>query len=669
MTNHLYLRLAINNIRSNRRFYLPFLLTAALTTACFYMLSAIALNPGHPGGETTALVLNFGVITIGLFAVIFLFYANSFLIKRRKKELGLYNILGMEKRHIARVLVWESLISVVIAVGGGLLVGLLLFRLMFLLLLNLTHMDVTFSAAVQPVVVVLTLLVFCAIFVLLLLANLRQVAFSKPIELLRGGSVGEKEPKVKWPLVVIGVPALAAGYTIAIVVKDVGSAVTLFFVAVLLVIIGTYCLFVAGSIAVLKFMKSRKHFYYKAGNFVSVSGMLYRMKQNAVGLANICILSTMVLVVVATTVSMYAGIDDVIQEGYPHDISMEFFAPRENSRTEVEQLIADSEAATGITIQKAGFYAPMTRNWQMNGADFTNATSIDDAQDFAYVCLMSAEDWESLIGQHYDLTGNEIALGEVAGSLPDQISFNGEPFTVKARFDTFPEDAPLASYVYNNLFYVIVADDATLVHLDHVYNEDDETDTRTTMSTDRLYLDVGGTEEEAKTFGEDFIARVLAINTGTDDAPFDGISYTTKAANVETIYGLYGGFLFLGIFLGGLFLMATVLIIYYKQIIEGYDDRARFEIMQKVGMDKKLISASIRSQVLTMFLLPLAVAALHLCFAFPMLSHMLAGFRLTNIGLFLGCTGATFAAFVVVYLLVYVITSRVYYKTVSAPAN
>lgn len=671
MTNHLYLRLAINNIRNNRRFYLPFLLTAALTAACFYILSAIALNPGHPGGETTALILRLGIIVVGLFALIFLFYANSFLIKRRKKELGLYNILGMEKRHIARVLTWESLISVVVAVGSGLLAGMLLFRLMFLLLLNLTRMDVTLSAAIQPGVIVLTLLVFCAIFALLLLANLRQVAFSKPIELLRGSNTGEKEPKVKWPLVVLGVLCLAGGYTIAVVVKDVGTAVLLFFVAVLLVIIGTYCLFVAGSIAILKFMKSRKHFYYKSGNFVSVSGMLYRMKQNAVGLANICILSTMVLVVISTTVSLYAGMTDAVNAHYPHDITMEFFAPRENCRTDVEQIIADSEAETGISVRKTTLYAPFVANWQMDGSDFLSPTiaSDDSTLSFAYLCLITADDWESLTGQHYDLTGNEVALGEVADTLPDSFSFHGEPFTVKTRFDDFPADAPLADFAYSPLYYIIVSDDATLVHLDHVYSDDDETDTRTTMPTINLALDLDGTEEENRTFTDAFTARMLAVDTDSASSPFDGLSYRTKSYNLAEIYSLYGGFLFIGIFLGGLFLMATVLIIYYKQIIEGYDDRARFEIMQKVGMDKKLISASIRSQVLTMFLLPLAVAALHLCFAFPLLSHLLEGMMLTNIRLFLGCTAATFAAFVLVYLLVYVITSRVYYKIVSMPAT
>ena len=360
---------------------------------------------------------------------------------------------------------------------------------------------------------------------------------------------------------------------------------------------------------------------------------------------------------------------DISRSVYPHDISMQLFAPQENCRTEVEQLIAESEAATGVSVQKTTFCAPMTRNWQKDGADFINLNSGDIDQTLAYVCLMSAADWESLTGQHYDLTGNEVALGEVAGSLPDQISFNGEQFTVKTRFDDFPEDAPLSGYVYNDLYYVIVADDATLVHLYHIYNEEDKTDIRTTMPLDVLYLDIGGTEEENKAFSDDFTARILAENTGTDDAPFDGISYRTKAADIEDVYGLYGGFLFIGIFLGGLFLMATVLIIYYKQIIEGYDDRARFEIMQKVGMDKKLISSSIRSQVLTMFLLPLAVAAMHLCFAFPLLSRVLAAMQLTYVHLFLGCTAVTFAAFVVVYLLVYVVTSRVYYKTVSAPTN
>ncbi len=323
----LYLRLAASNIKNNRRFYLPFLLTAVMTVACFFILCSVGLSQTLPGGQTVILVMRFGVIVVAIFSVIFLYYTNSFLIKRRKKELGLYNILGMEKRHIAKVMLWETLFSALIAIGGGLIAGILLDRLMFLLLLNLIHFDVGMTYALQPAVIAITAALFGGIFVLLLLSNLAQVVIAKPIELLRGGNVGEKEPKTRWLLVVIGVLTLGIGYYIALTTTQIVMAVGVFFVAVILVIIGTYCLFLAGSIAVLKLLKKRKNYYYKANHFISVSGMLYRMKQNAVGLANICILSTMVLVTVACTVSLYAGLNGIIESSYPHDITASFFAP------------------------------------------------------------------------------------------------------------------------------------------------------------------------------------------------------------------------------------------------------------------------------------------------------------------------------------------------------
>ena len=611
--------------------------------------------------------MRFGVIVVAIFSVIFLYYTNSFLIKRRKKELGLYNILGMEKRHIAKVMLWETLFSALIAIGGGLIAGILLDRLMFLLLLNLIHFDVGMAYALQPAVIALTAALFGGIFVLLLLSNLAQVVIAKPIELLRGGNVGEKEPRTRWLLVVIGVLTLGVGYYIALTTTQIVMAVGLFFVAVILVIIGTYCLFLAGSIAVLKLLKKRKNYYYRANHFISVSGMLYRMKQNAVGLANICILSTMVLVTVACTVSLYAGLNDVIETSYPHDISASFFAPTEQCRAGIEDVIAETEQETGISVENYILYPALTGNWLMDGSEVV-APSAGGEQNvdlnYGYFCMMTAADWETLSGRHYELSGHEVALGEMAGSLPDRFTVMGEEFSVKDRFTDVPADGPLSNFVADNIFYIVVPDNDMLIHLNQVYNGDNASDSPGTLPTMRLNLDIGGTEEQNKAFTDCFVSRLTAPSG--ESASFDGLGYNTKSGNLEMIYSLYGGFLFLGILLGILFLMATVLIIYYKQIIEGYDDRARFEILQKVGMDKKLIAASVRSQILTMFLLPLGVAALHLAVAFPLLTRVLKAMMLNNTPLFLTCTLATFGAFAAVYLVVYAFTSRVYYRIVSS---
>lgn len=672
MTRHLYLRLAIRNMRNHRRFYLPFLLAAAMTAASFYMILAIILNPGRPGGFTTKEILSFGAVVIALFSLIFLFYTNSFLIRRRKKELGLYNILGMEKRHIAKVLLWESVFSFLLAAGGGLLLGLLLFRLIFLLLVNTIHTGISFTSALVPGALGFTALLFLAIFALLLLANLRQVAFTKPIELLHSDTTGEKEPRVNWLLVILGVLSLAAGYAIALWVKDIGYAVVLFFLAVLLVILGTYCLFTGISIAVLKFLKSRKTFYYKANHFVSISGMLYRMKQNAVGLANICILSTMVLVTLSTTISLYGGINDILRATYPHDITISLQSPTGDCRAQVEEIIAQTEQDTGASVKKAVDYYNYTQEWLMDGdrflSCFSDEAAASSSMTIARICIMTASDWETLSGEHYDLTGNEVALGRVAGSLGNSFSILDESYTVKFQITDFPPDAPLANYTTPNLYYIVVSDFSVLQHIcaqEAQYIGDTDS-----SGLPYLYfcLDLEGTDAQKQLFSSTLQSRIFGSDSPLSSQSYSG-SFLNRSENVDSTYAFYGSFLFIGLFFGALFLMATVLIIYYKQIMEGYDDRSRFEILQKVGMDRRLISSSVRSQVLTMFLLPLGVSAMHLAFAFPMLSLVLKGFCLTNTVLFLRYTILTFAAFAAVYLIVYCITSRVYYKTISAPTE
>ena len=667
MRHHLYLRLAVGNIKNNRRFYLPFLFTAALTVVCFFIMSSIGVNQTLPGGNTVQIVMHMGVIIVGLFSVIFLYYTNSFLIKRRKKELGLYNILGLEKRHIAAVLTLETVLSALLSIGSGLIIGVLLDRLMFLVLRNLLAFDVTMTYAFHWQSVTWTVIVFAAIFLLLLLANLVQVGRAKPIELLRGGEVGEKEPRVKWPLVVIGLLALGSGYYIAVTTESVIAALGLFFVAVVLVIIGTYCLFLAGSIAVLKVMKRNKGYYYKVRHFVSVSGMLYRMKQNAVGLANICILSTMVLVTVSTTVNLYGGVTDILERRFPYDIDTQFYNAAEPVKDYVRTALNEEVEAAGLAVTETTDYETLTIALVMDGNTLIADNSSENYSQGAYIQIFTREGYAAVTGyQVGELGEHEVAAYVQDGALPETFNLMGEDYTVKEWMTVAPEDGELAGFL-GNTFYIVVRDDVVLERIYQTQLAADGENYYASSMDWEFSVNLSGTEVQKAALADRFQARFetdqLTLNDGSS-YPIEWVS-TVRQDNISDAYSLYGSFLFLGILLGLLFLMATVLIIYYKQIIEGYDDRSRFQIMRQVGMDKKLISSSVRSQVLTMFLLPLGMAAVHLCFAFPLLTRVLKALMLDNVSVFFWCTLITFAAFVVVYVLVYAITARVYYRTVS----
>ena len=667
MRHHLYLRLAVGNIKNNRRFYLPFLFTAALTVVCFFIMSSIGVNQTLPGGNTVQIVMHMGVIIVGLFSVIFLYYTNSFLIKRRKKELGLYNILGLEKRHIAAVLTLETVLSALLSIGSGLIIGVLLDRLMFLVLRNLLAFDVTMTYAFHWQSVTWTVIVFAAIFLLLLLANLVQVGRAKPIELLRGGEVGEKEPRVKWPLVVIGLLALGSGYYIAVTTESVIAALGLFFVAVVLVIIGTYCLFLAGSIAVLKVMKRNKGYYYKVRHFVSVSGMLYRMKQNAVGLANICILSTMVLVTVSTTVSLYGGVTDILERRFPYDLEAHFYNAAEPVKEYVRTALNEEVEAAGLEVTETTDYEALTIALVMDGNTLIADNSSENYSQGAYIQIFTREGYAAVTGyQAGELGEHEVAVYVQDGMLPESFNLMGEDYTVKEWMTVAPEDGELAGFL-GNTFYIVVRDDVVLERIYQAQLAANGENYYASSMDWEFSVNLSGTEVQKAALADRFQARFetnqLTLNDGSS-YPIEWVS-TVRQDNISDAYSLYGSFLFLGILLGLLFLMATVLIIYYKQIIEGYDDRARYQIMRQVGMDKKLISFSVRSQVLTMFLLPLGMAAVHLCFAFPLLTRVLKALMLDNVSVFFWCTLITFAAFVVVYVLVYAITARVYYRTVS----
>ena len=645
MRNTFYLRLALRNIHKNGRFYFPFLLTSVITAAIFFILCNLSLSEDLPGGGYMTMLMGMGTWVVAVFCAIFLFYTNSFLIRRRKKELGLYDVLGMEKRHIARVLFRETAVSFLISIGGGLLFGMVLNKLACLLLLNIIHFDVDLTLPIRPAAVILTVLLFLAVFLLLFLFNLRQVRKSNPIELLHGENVGEKEPKVKVLLVVIGVLSLGAGYALSLLMTELQTVVAFFFVPVILVIIGTYCLFTAGSIAVLKAMKKKKSYYYQPQHFISVSGMLYRMKQNAAGLASICVLSTMVLVILSTTVSLYAGMKDVMDYRYPTNTHIASADISEQGKNTVYQAVEQTEAETGLSVKPAESYVSLASTMYREGNTFQT-----EGGSMVYTVFLNEKDYTELTGKTLGLAEGETVLYASGTYEDDDAVILGRDYRIRDRLEENP--AGKLSYIMNTTFVFVLPDDG---FREQVGKELTKAYGMTIVPLFHCYFDVAGSDEEVLSFYH----RLVEVSPGETDIE-------CRQDNVDDFYVLYGGFLFIGLFLGVTFLMATVLIIYYKQIIEGYEDHGRFDIMRRVGMEKSLIRASVKSQVLTMFALPLLAAAVHLVFAFPLLSRMLHALNLTNIPLFIGCTAATFAAFAVFYVVTYLLTARAYYAVVSS---
>jgi len=596
--------------------------------------------------------------------------------KRRKKELGLFCVLGMEKRHLAKIQLYETLMIAVISIGGGLLIGILFSKLILLLLFKLVHLDVPFGFHISPMAMILTALLFGAIFLLTLLTNLIRVGRAKPIELLRGGQVGQKEPKTKWLLAIVGVLALGAGYTIAIVVQSPLDAIFFFFVAVLLVILGTYCLFTAGSIVLLKLLRRRKGYYYRTKHFISVSGMIYRMKQNAVGLANICILSTMVLVTVSTTVALYAGMEDILTSRYPHDISVTLVGEEEGLLDETTltadtQTVRQAAEIQGMPITYLAGYQKLSFTMNREGDDFTAAGDNFIQSKKPVLLFITAGQYEKLTGEKVELAEDEVLCYSSRKELGDSFRLLGQNYRVKEHLESFPIGKDYVSWVERHCF--VVADDAVF---QGIYAQEKEAYPGEYSSPGaQIDLDLEGTDEQILACYYKISEAVADATTETgtyieEDGIESEYTYSTaftecRQAAAADFYQLYGGFLFLGIFLGLLFLMATILIIYYKQITEGYDDKERFAIMQQVGMSRAEVKSAIRSQVLTVFFLPLIAAGIHIVFAFSIITKLLAVLNLTNIALFVWCSVGTIAVFALVYGIVYALTARAYYRIVS----
>lgn len=664
MNKGFYFKLAADNIKKNSKTYVPFMLTCIITAAMFYIVTSLSNNPGintMRGSSFIVAFMDIGSAVIAIFSVIFLFYTNSFLLKRRKKEFGLLNVLGMEKKHISAVIFLEVLYTAVISLVLGIAGGILLDKLMYLLIANLLDVEVALGFYVSGGAILTSVILFGAIFFFIFLNSLRQIHFSKPVELLRGGSVGEKEPKTRWLMAFLGLACLAAGYYISITINNIAEAFALFFLAVILVIAGTYMLFTAGSVFLLKALRKNKRYYYKTKHFISVSGMIYRMKQNAVGLANICILSTMVLVMLSSTSCLMIGMNDILNESYPYDMTLvtrrmylgEDKEEKQKAFDEEMELLKEYEKEINRVNVFDVFEAVVY--FDGNKADFAG----DYSAEITVTYFVTAEDYNKAFDADISLAPDEIAA---APKKPDSKTFAydsfdlfGKEFKVKERLGYFSvknnqEDAVAETAV------IVLSDLEAMRYISERYCENMGLEEIGLRSSRMLNVCFDADEERQYS---------VLLPEISERINHSFVTVTSRARGKYDFLNLYGGLFFLGMFLGTLFIMAAVLIIYYKQISEGYDDQKRFGIMQSVGLGKSEVRASIHSQVLTVFFLPLIAAGIHMLAAFPILKKLLEGLNMSNTPLFIGCAFVCFLVFAVFYVAVYLITARAYYKIVS----
>lgn len=671
MHKGIFSRLAKQNIRNNKSTYIPYIITCIFCIAMIYMMEFLrdcpTLDQAVRQADEVRMIVFTGEIVVEIFCIIFLIYSNSFLMKRRQKEIGLYNILGLERNHIGIVMFLETIITSIGSLAGGIAAGIIGSKLALLLLLKLLHIPSVLGFYISVKGIFTCLFMFGIIFLMILFLNLAKIHLSRPVELLRGNNTGEKEPVVKWLMALIGFICLGAGYYLAVTTESPIKAITIFLLAVILVMAGTYLLFTAGSIVILKFLRRRKSFYYRTGNFISISGMLYRMKQNAIGLASICILSTGVLLMIAMTVSIYFGMNDIMLNRYPYDVDMSVTSiSEEECQTAIEafeKAIADNKVPVEKSVEE--IYLDIVCSKNGDQILIKPANTIRNSDSVLVLSLLDQAEYERLTGISANLNDGEIFAWYPSAVQKDSVTVDETEFTVKKWLDKNPltcgEDA--------------VSDNAVLVVTDEDFKKFDEMRTEMYKGvssapagedlTLHLGLDITGSETDKIDFGTSVMEVVKDLKKNGGLSENSWITSGIRQQEYESYYADNGSLLFIGIFLGSLFLMGTAMIIYYKQISEGYEDQKRFEIMQKVGLSRREVRSSVRRQILMVFFLPLLMAMLHITMAFPMIRRMLLLFGMTNTKLFIGCTAGTVLIFAVVYGLIYLMTARSYYHIVE----
>lgn len=667
MRNSFYFRLALTNIKKHARSYVPYIITCVITIAMFYIIKSLAFNlDKNLSSISAATSMSLGSIVVAIFAIIFLFYTNSFLLKKRKKEFGLYNILGMEKKHMSALIATESLIISVISLVLGLIIGIALDKLIFMIVIKLLDGQSPLGFTIIPEAILHTVVLFCIIFAAILLNSVRIVYTTKTIDLLHGSNTGEKEPKTKWLLAILGVLCLGGGYTISIISKNPVSAIGLLFIAIVLVVIGTYFIFVAGIIALLKLLRKNKGFYYKTSHFISISGMIYRMKQNAVGLANICVLSTMVLVMVSTTSSLVIGMQDTINTISPYDYSISVVDGKTNQQ--VKDDIKNTAADNNLKITKFVDYQYLEFNADLNYNNITASDYSVESENLVGLIIVTQQDYNMLTNSNVDLSDDQVMMFYPNSFPYSDLTIFDQRYKVKEsrKISDFIPGKNLIGYSIYDSYGIVVKDNSQLQQISKYYNSfygNSETNEYNEHNCCFYECNFNVDADLKKQLEFNEIIKNSELYQGS--YYHDSISSTFKSEILQAFRDTYSSMFFLGIFLSILFIMATILIIYYKQISESYDDKERYEIMQNVGMSHTEVKRTIRSQVLTVFFLPLIVAGVHVAFAFPIMSRVLSLLGLINVTLYITCTVICFLVFALMYGIIFAITSRLYYKTVN----
>lgn len=673
----LYARLAWTGMRKNRRLYLPYLLSCAGMVLMFYILMGLSGSPvleHMSGGGSSAIILRLGTVVIAVFALIFLFYTHSFLIRRREREFGLYNVLGMGKGNIARILLWETVITYGLTTGTGLLLGMVLYKLAELGMVRLLQVPVTYTLTVSVSSLLAAAALFAAIHTLILLNGLRQLHGVSAVALLRSESVGEKPPRAQWVLTAAGVVLLGGAYALAVSIKEPLAALLWFFAAVIMVILATYLLFISGSVTLCRGLQRNKKYYYRPQHFVSVASMTYRMKRNGAGLASVCILATMVLVMISSTTCLYVGQEDAVNARYPRDMDVTLYGRSDHplDEAEAEQLRQGVESTVfnfGGQTSNVATYREISVSGLPDGGDLRlgNAgVSAADSTHVIHIYFVPLEEYNAVTGQSLTLEDGQVYVAALRTEFhSDRLSIDGG-MTRHVMKREIPALVGAAVADITPSLTVVVPDFEQFVpelqsYLTNKYGWYPTATWHYAFDTDlpeNQQGNIDGVTPNLKDALDDYLSGVSS-DWGV------GVSVESKAANRADFYGTYGGLFFLGIMLSIVFIFAAVAILYYKQLSEGYEDQSRFDIMQKVGMTKVDIRRSINSQLLTVFSLPLVLAGVHLCFAFPFIHKLLILFNLDNRGLLIGTTAVSFAVFAVLYAIVYKLTGNTYYRIVA----
>lgn len=670
MKRGLYFRLAATGMSKNKKFYFPYIFTCFCMVMMYYIIQFLRISDDFRtmrGGESMQMILEMGTPVIAVFSWILLYYTNSFLIRRRQKEFGLYHILGMGKRELVKILIWENLMTAVISIAGGLLGGILFSKLAELAAVRIVGNHLGYKMTIEPKAIYYTVSLFLAIFAVILLRMLIFIFRTKPVDMLKSETAGEKPPKANWILAIVGLIILAGAYWIAVSIEEPMEAMLWFMVAVLMVIVATYLLFIAGSVAFCRLMQKKKNYYYKTRHFVSISSMVYRMKRNGAGLASICILSTMVLVMVSSTVCLYASIEGNLAKGYPQQFSVEMASGSSLEDKDREEKLKET---VGQTINENKIKLKETKEYHIlstacvktdEGIKFEHE-NIKSLDSLKMLYILTVADYNRLTGENLSLEKNELYV-----YLPDE-AYEKDTFQVEGCGNWKNKGTPDNQFIcgddvetLNSGVYLIVPDEAVMDQFEAaqraVYGEN--------ASSEKLCyaFDTDLSEE-----GQVSLVSELQNNIKTlqlQDEQFPMVNVNARAVSKSDYYALYGGLFFLGILLGSVFIFGMILIIYYKQITEGYEDQGRFSILMKVGMTRKEVRQSINSQVMTVFFLPLAMAGMHTAFSFPIIRKILKMFAMNDEKLLILVMICCYLAFAVFYAAVYLLTSREYYKIVS----